>query len=278
MKLKLGFSTCPNDTFIFDAIVNKKIDTQGLDFDIIMADVEELNQMAVKGGLDITKMSFHVYPFVSEKFEILNSGSALGNSNGPLLISKSISDLENNNNYKTGVPGKYTTANLLLSLAFPQITQKENMLFSDIEDALLNEKIDLGLIIHENRFTYEAKGLKKIVDLGEYWHKTTNLPLPLGGIIIKRELDQATKTKFDRLLYNSIKFAFENPDESFPFVKKHAQEMEKDVMYKHINLYVNEYTRQLGEEGKKAITTMFELASKAGLIPEVKQPYFLSNF
>ena len=180
MKLTLGFSPCPNDTFIFDALIHHKIDTEGLEFEVYYDDVETLNQKAFRGELDITKLSYHAFAYVVDQYVLLDAGSALGFGVGPLLISKgemSLAEL-NNAEYKIGIPGKYTTANFLLGLALPKASNKQEMVFSEIEDALLHEQIDVGLIIHENRFTYQLKGLKKIIDLGDYWEKLTGCAIP----------------------------------------------------------------------------------------------------
>ena len=247
MKLRLGFSTCPNDTFIFDAMVHKKIDTEGLDFNLIMGDVEELNNMALNSDIDITKISFHAYAYVADKYKILNSGSALGRNNGPLLISKKKIYPDEVPSLKIAIPGKHTTANLLLHFAYPQIKEIKEYLFSDIEQAVLENKVDAGLIIHETRFTYKKKGLHKIIDLGEYWEQKTSLPVPLGGIIINRDISAKTQKKVDRVLRRSIEFALKNPDSPLEFIREFAQEMDKDVMYRHIQLYVNDFTRDLKE-------------------------------
>jgi len=185
MKLTLGFSPCPNDTFIFDAMVHGRIDTEGLEFDYFLADVEELNRKAFASEVDITKMSYHAYAYVADNYLILDSGSALGHKNGPLLISKRILQPSELAGARIAIPGKYTTANLLLSIAWPEALNKTEYLFSDIENALLNEEVDAGLIIHETRFTYYKKGLHKIADMGEYWEKLSGMPIPLGAIVIK---------------------------------------------------------------------------------------------
>ena len=274
MKLTLGFSTCPNDTFIFDALVHKKIDTEGLNFTVKLADVEKLNREAINASIDITKISYHAYAYVSENYLILNSGSALGNNNGPLLISKQKIYPDELSDLKIAIPGKYTTANLLLSIAEPKIKEKREYLFSDIEEAILSNEVDAGLIIHENRFTFEKKGLRKIIDVGEFWEKKTGLPIPLGGIIVKRSLPVAVRQKIDRVLRSSIDFALENPRESLNFMKQHAQEMNEEVMYKHINLYVNDYTKQLGEVGRKAIEILFLEAEELQIISKLMKPIF----
>jgi len=265
-KLSIGFSPCPNDCFIFDALIHHKIDTEGLDLNVVMDDVETLNQKAFKGELDITKLSYHAFAHLTHIYKLLDAGSALGNNCGPLLISKKEIDLQQIHLLKIAIPGKYTTANFLLSLAFPQATNKIEMVFSEIENAVLSEKVDIGLIIHENRFTYQQKGLKKVLDLGEWWETETLLPIPLGGIVIKKTIPDNIIQKVNRLIRKSVEYAFANPKSSLTFVKEHAQEMSEEVMYQHINLYVNNYSVDLGEKGKKAIETMFNKATQLGLI------------
>ncbi len=283
MKLSLGFSPCPNDTFIFDAMINQKIDTEGLSFDVAYEDVETLNQKAFKSDLDITKLSYHAYAYLTENYVLLHSGSALGFGVGPLLICNKPEYLQEGieslasriGNLKVGIPGKYTTANFLLSLAFPEAVNKIEMKFSEIEPALLNNRIDLGVIIHENRFTYEDKGLLKVIDLGEYWEKLTSSPIPLGGIMIRRKLPDEIKHKVNRIIKRSVEFAIKNPLSGLDFIRSHAQEMSTDVMYKHIELYVNKYSVDLGEEGRRAVKLFFEEASKKGIIPNINPNLFL---
>ncbi len=278
MKLTLGFSPCPNDTFIFDALIHHKIDTEGLDFEVFYDDVETLNQKAFRGELDITKLSYHAFAYVVDKYVLLDAGSALGFGVGPLLISNfefSISDL-NNVDRKIGIPGKYTTANFLLGLALPEATNKQELVFSEIEDAVLSGKVDVGLIIHENRFTYQNKGLKKIIDLGDYWEKQTGCAIPLGGIVANRKLPLDVQHKINRVLKKSVEFAFANPKSGLEFIRSHAQEMSEEVMYKHIELYVNKYSVDLGEEGRKAINLLFDTAKEKNIIPEIKEEIFLT--
>ena len=279
MKLTLGFSPCPNDTFIFDALIHHKIDTGGLTFDVSFDDVETLNQKALKGELDITKLSFHAFAYVLKNYALLDSGSALGFGVGPLVISKSaVADPQAQiPGLKIGIPGKLTTANFLFSLAFPDAHNKVEMVFSDIENAVLNGGIDLGLIIHENRFTYQDKGLKKIIDLGEYWEDLTSSPIPLGGIVIKRSLPDDVKLKVNRLIRNSVEYAFQNPKSALNFIRSHSQEMSETVMYKHIELYVNKYSVDLGKEGRKAVETLFSRAGKAAVIPTATENIFLTS-
>jgi 1,4-dihydroxy-6-naphthoate synthase len=275
LNLTLGFSPCPNDCFIFDAMIHGKIDTEGLSFNAVMEDVESLNQKAFKGELDITKLSFHAYAYITKLYQLLDAGSALGNGCGPLLVASSTLQVQNSTTI--AIPGKYTTANFLLSLAFPEATNKVEVLFSDIEDAVLSGKVDAGLIIHENRFTYEQKGLKKIIDLGEYWETHTQSPIPLGGIVIKRDLPLDIKSKVNRIVRKSVEYAFENPLSSRSFVKANAQAMSEDVMQKHIDLYVNNYSVDLGIEGKRAIKTLFDKAQELGVINKIEEELFLGD-
>jgi len=283
MKLTLGFSPCPNDTFIFDALTHGKIDTEGLTFDVFFDDVETLNQKAMRGELDVTKLSFHAFAYVVEKYALLNAGSALGFGVGPLLICKkeNIEKIHSHltshiSHLKIGIPGKYTTANFLLGVAYPQLQDKREMVFSDIEDALLNDEIDLGLIIHENRFTYQDKGLHKVMDLGNYWEEKTSCAIPLGGIVVNRKLPIDVQQKINRLIRKSVEFAFANPKSAIEFIRQHAQEMDEAVMYKHIDLYVNQYSIDLGLEGKKAIDTLFEIATQNKVIPELTKDLYVS--
>ncbi|MCP4441805.1 MAG: 1,4-dihydroxy-6-naphthoate synthase [Aureispira sp.] len=275
MKLTLGYSPCPNDTFIFDAMVHGKIDTEGLEFDVQLGDVELLNQKAFKGELDITKLSYHAYAHLTKTYILLTAGSALGNNCGPLLIAKKTLDKDAVNTAKIAIPGKYTTANFLLSLAYPNAQNKEEVLFSDIENKVLNGEVDAGLIIHENRFTYQDKGLVKIIDLGEYWESQMQLPIPLGGIVIKRTLEAEIQERVNRVLRRSVEWAFENTQEALPYIREHAQEMEEAVMLQHIGLYVNEFSIDLGAKGKEAIEKLFSTAQKQALIPTVTQPLFV---
>jgi 1,4-dihydroxy-6-naphthoate synthase len=279
MTLTLGFSPCPNDTFIFDALIHHKIDTEGLDFEVSYDDVETLNQKAFVGELDITKLSYHAFAYVADHYVLLDAGSALGFGVGPLLITKQddISNLKSQiSNLKIGIPGKYTTANFLLGLAFPEAKNKVELVFSNIENAVLDGRIDIGLIIHENRFTYQDKGLKKIIDLGDYWEKLTGLAIPLGGIVANRELPLDTLHKINRVLKRSVEFAFANPKSGLEYIRSHAQEMSEEVMYKHIELYVNKYSLNLGDEGRKAIKLLFDTATEKNVIPKIEGEIFLT--
>jgi len=271
--ITLGFSPCPNDCFIFDAMLHGKIDTEGLTFKVFMEDVETLNQKAFRADLDVTKLSYHAYAHLTKNYQLLNAGSALGNGCGPLLIASS--KLQVQSFTRIAIPGKFTTANFLLLLAFPDAKNKVEMVFSEIEEAVLTGKAAAGLIIHENRFTYEQKGLKKIIDLGEFWETLANAPIPLGGIVIKRKFDNALKKKFDSVLRKSVEYAFANPESSLNFVKANAQEMSEEVMYKHIDLYVNNYSVDLGTEGKRAVQLLFDKAQEIGIINKIEEDIFL---
>ena len=277
MTLSLGFSPCPNDCFMFDAIVHRRIDLEGLEFSVRMADIEALNADAFAGQADVTKLSFHAYAYCIGKYVLLDAGSALGRNCGPLLISKrAISrDEVTRGDLKIAIPGRYTTAHFLLSLAFPHATNKTELLFSAIEGAVLDGSFDAGLIIHENRFTYAAKGLKKIIDLGEYWEAETGAAIPLGGIVVNRALPADVRQAVNRIMRRSVEYAFANRTASLPFVRAHAQEMSEEVMYQHIDLYVNEYSVDLGLEGRRAVEVLFERANGAGVIPPVTADLFL---
>ena len=274
--MNIGFSPCPNDTFIFDALVNNKLeDSERLD--VFMADVDLLNRKALKAELDVTKLSFGVLAAASNDYQVLDAGSALGFGCGPLLISKNpiMPDVSQINQLKIGIPGETTTANLLLSMAFPEAKNKVVMLFSDIEEAVLSGKIDAGLIIHENRFTYHERGLNKIIDLGEYWEKRTGLPIPLGCFVVKRTLPESQKIAIGKSIRSSVEHAFANREGTMKYVSEHAQEMSQDVMKQHIALYVNEYSISLGEKGRAAISRLMIEGKNAGLIPEVCEPLFV---
>lgn len=274
MKLTIGFSPCPNDTFIFDAMINGKIDTHDITFEPVLEDVETLNNWAAEGKLDITKLSYNAFLHTVDKYALLHSGSALGKGVGPLLIAKEPLDLKNIADYKIAIPGKNTTANLLLSLAFPDAQQKEELVFSEIEQAVISGKYDAGLIIHESRFTYQQKGLTKLIDLGDWWEQTMNAAIPLGGIVIKRNIDPEIAAKVDSILKASLAYSWEHYPALTGFIQDNAQEMEEDVMRKHIELYVNDYTTDLGEEGTRAINKLFEQAKQAGVITAIPEHIF----
>jgi 1,4-dihydroxy-6-naphthoate synthase len=278
MTITLAFSPCPNDCFMFDAMVHGRIETEGLTFDVRLLDIDALNASAFAGEFDATKLSFHAYAYCADRYVLLDAGSALGNGCGPLLISqREIPHAEvAAGGVRIAIPGTFTTANFLCGLAFPRAQDKTPMIFSDIEPSVLDGRFDAGVIIHENRFTYEAKGLKKIIDLGEFWEAETGAAIPLGGIVARRALSDDARQALNRVMRRSVEFAFAHPEASLPYVRAHAQEMSEEVMYKHIDLYVNEYSVDLGSEGRRAIELMFARANTLGLIPSVAAPLFLA--
>ncbi|HQY10656.1 MAG: 1,4-dihydroxy-6-naphthoate synthase [Ferruginibacter sp.] len=261
MKLTLGFSPCPNDTFIFDALVNNKIDTGGLEVDAVLEDVQTLNEWAMEGKLDITKLSYGVLPLVLDKYILLNSGSALGRGVGPLFIKNAAFKTGKIEDCTIAIPGENTTAHLLFSLAYPDAKKKVFLRYDKIEDFVLEGK-GPGVIIHENRFTYAAKGLEKITDLGDHWEKETGNAIPLGGIVIKRDTDQAVQQEVNWLIRKSIEYAYTQYPQLNDYIRMHAQEMSEEVMRKHIDLYVNKYSLNLGTEGKKAVNKLLEVSAR----------------
>ena len=251
--LRLSISPCPNDTFMFDAIVNGRIDCEGLSFEVEYHDIEELNHGVEALGPDISKISCAVLPAIKQHYRLLDSGAALGRGNGPLLVRRkgdkgAIKHLL--------VPGEHTTANALVGRLFPQIEYREPMLFSKIAEAVERGDADGGVLIHEGRFVYERRNLELVADLGVEWERQTDLPLPLGGIVIKRELGDDMRNRVERVLRRSIEYAFDNPLLSRDYIKAHAQEMEDDVIEKHIALFVNDFSLSLGEQGRRALTLL----------------------
>jgi len=276
-KFTLAFSPCPNDTFIFNALANGYIDTQGLEFDIIMADVEELNRLAIAGHTDITKLSYNAYGFVNPNYILLESGSALGRGCGPLLVSKTGELPPIKENPLVAIPGRHTTALLLLAFAFPQLTNVLEMNFARIEEAVANGQADAGLIIHESRFTYQRNGLKKIADLGELWEQKTSNPIPLGGIAAKRSINTHTLQTINSLISQSLKWAWQNPQEGQEYIACHAAEMDAQVMKQHIALYVNEFSLNLGPQGKQAVRHLLNHGQQNKLFILSDLPLFVSE-
>lgn len=277
MKLTLGFSPCPNDTFIFDALVNGKIDTGDISFDVVLEDVQTLNQWALEGKLDISKISYGVLPLVLQQYKVLDSGGALGKGVGPLLItSKENLSTEDINDAKIAIPGINTTAHLLFSLVFPNAKNKSFHVFHEIEDLVLSGKVDAGVIIHENRFTYQQKGLHKIIDLGDYWEQETGVPIPLGGIVAHNRLIDSVALQVNQLIKKSVEYAFANYPQVASYVRDHAQEMSEEVMRQHIDLYVNEFSIELGITGKQAVTRLLNIA-QPDFLKQANAPVFLSD-
>ena len=272
----LGFSPCPNDTFIFDALVHGKIDTGDMRFEPVLLDVEELNQRAAEGDLDITKLSFNALMHLTDKYRLLNSGTALGRGVGPLLIARKETEGLDPQKARIAIPGVRTTANFLMGFAYPEAKNKVPMLFSDIEDAVLNGEVDMGVIIHENRFTYAEKGLAKVRDLGEFWEAETRHAIPLGGIAVNSRIEPQAQKEIEEMLRLSVEFARNNPEQTEEYVRCHAQKMEREVMYRHIDLYVNDYTVTLGENGRAAVDFMRAEMLRQELIDSADTPLYVS--
>ena len=272
-----AISPCPNDTFMFWAMLHRQVDTFGLTFDVKMLDIEQLNRASSDQEFDLMKISYAHYPRVSADYQLLTAGSALGFGNGPLLISRRRIYPDEVPYLRIAIPGADTTANMLLTIAHPTAIDKREYLFSDIEEAVLSDETDAGLLIHETRFTYEKRGLLKIMDLGEYWEKETGLPLPLGAIAVRRELPKDVKCRVNTILRESVRYALQNPRMPDEFVTRHAQAMDSDVCRRHIGLYVNEFSIDLGEKGTQAVDSLFARGMKAGFFPEVHQPVFVSE-
>jgi len=279
MKLSIGFSPCPNDTFIFDALVNGKIDTGGIEFEPVLEDVQTLNQWAIQGRLDVTKISYGVLPNILSHYAMLNSGGAMGRGVGPLLITtadNSRLSIEQLSQLPVAIPGENTTAHLLLSHALPAFQQKKFMLFHEIEDALIAGEVASGVIIHENRFTYADKGLVLLNDLGKFWEESLNSPIPLGGIAMKRTFRLDIQRQVDQLIQSSLRQAEEALPELSSYVQLHAQEMDPSVQRMHIDLYVNEFSRNAGAEGKHAVSVLMDAYQRLrGITPDAVPNIFI---
>jgi 1,4-dihydroxy-6-naphthoate synthase len=283
MKLTLGFSPCPNDTFIFDALVNGMIDTGYLEFDVVMDDVQSLNEMAISGKLDITKISYGSLPLILDKYVVLSSGSALGKGVGPLLIAPFELPSSAVKQCVIAIPGKHTTAHVLFSLAYPDATNKVFLRYDEIEDFVLSnngnleniQSVKLGVIIHENRFTYRDKGLVKQTDLGDFWETETKLPVPLGGIVANRKLPDEIKHRVQLLIRESLEYSYSNSKKLSSFIKNNAQEMSEEVMRMHIDLYVNNFSIDLGADGKKAVKKFLQVHSSINKLPVEEDQIFL---
>ena len=275
MKISLGFSTCPNDTYIFDALVNAKIDVEGLSFEPYLADVEELNQMAMRAELDVTKLSYHAFGHVTDSYKLLDSGSALGRGNGPLLVSNHQIEKEDVSDQRIAIPGKFTTANMLLGIAFPHVKNKIETLFSDVEEMLLSGETELGVLIHETRFTYADRGLHLVKDLGQFWEEETGLPIPLGGIVVRNSLPKEVQIKIQEGIRSSLEFARAYPESSSGYMKKYAQEMDEAILKKHVKTFVNDFSLGLGEEGRKAVRKVLDLGYQSGLFKQAPTDIFV---
>lgn len=249
MQYTLHISPCPNDTFAFDALINGRI---AHDFDLAVEyhDIEVLNKGVLRGEPDISKISYSVYPQIADRYVLLDSGSALGRGNGQLLVRRAG---ERSPIRRVASPGLNTTANALLVRYFPNVEQVEPMLFSEIAEAVERGEVDAGVLIHEGRFVYERRQLELVADLGQLWEQETGMPLPLGAIVAKRELGSGQIAAFEQLLAESVRYAMAHPAVSREFVKEHAQELEDEVIDKHIALFVNDFTVSLGDEGRRAV-------------------------
>lgn len=276
MEITLGFSSCPNDTYMFDALVHKKIDTEGFDFNYVISDVQELNRRAFVGDLQMTKLSYFAYSHVYQNYQILDSGSALGFANGPLVICKKGDEKKINASSRILIPGKETTANLLFSIAYPEFTNKTECLFSEIEPKIMSGEYDAGVIIHEDRFTYAERGFSLLCDLGTYWESQTKSPIPLGAIVVRRDVPDDVKMTLSRLLKKSIEYANAHPMDSYAFIHEHAQAIEDDVLRKHIALFVNDFSLSLGEQGRKAVETLYRRAYEVGILSSKPSQIFLN--
>ncbi|MCF8237128.1 MAG: 1,4-dihydroxy-6-naphthoate synthase [Saprospiraceae bacterium] len=274
MNLRLGFSPCPNDTFIFHALLHELVQGPKVHWEPHLEDVETLNQWALEGRLDVTKLSFHAYAKCSQHYQLLNTGAALGFGCGPLVIARHPMTADQLEDAVIAIPGELTTANFLFQLAYPLVRQRKVMPFSEIENAVLEGRVDAGVIIHENRFTYAQKGLTKLMDLGEYWESETGLPIPLGGIFVRRDLPVDLKMDIQKAIGASVRYALDHPTASASFIQCHAQEMDPEVTRQHIDLYVNEYSADLGETGQGAVRELYAKAVNTGIIPLEPQDIF----
>jgi len=272
--LSLGYSPCPNDTFIFHALVKGIVGAEGLEFRERLEDVETLNRLAAEGALDVTKVSYGAIPQLVRGYVLLRSGGALGRGCGPLVVAREALGQGDLAGRRIAIPGRNTTANLLLRLYAPGAAPGVEMVYSDIMPAVARGEVDAGLIIHESRFTYADHGLVSVVDLGEWWEHTTGLPIPLGGILARRDLGAETIQAIDDALRRSVEHAFADPSASREYVRAHAQEMDDVVTQQHIDLYVNRFSVDLGDEGERAIHELFARGRAAGIIAhDVPSPF-----
>ncbi|CAN5175567.1 1,4-dihydroxy-6-naphthoate synthase [soil metagenome] len=273
VELSLGFSPCPNDTFVFDALVHGRVATHGLAFRERLEDVETLNRLAADGALDVTKSSYGAIPWLLDRYALLRSGGALGRGCGPLVVAREPLPMTALRGRRIAIPGARTTANLLLRLFDPALSHGEEHVYSDIMPAVARGEVDAGLIIHESRFTYREHGLVRLLDLGEWWEGETGLPIPLGGILAKRELGAASLQRLADAIHASVEHAFAHPQDSAGYVRQHAREMDPEVVRRHIELYVNRFSLELGHEGEQAVATLFARGRAAGILPTAPSPF-----
>ncbi|HEY3346298.1 MAG TPA: 1,4-dihydroxy-6-naphthoate synthase [Nitrospirota bacterium] len=275
MKLTLGYSPCPNDTFIFYGLTHGRTPVSGVDIVESLDDVETLNRRALKTELDLTKVSFHALAYLREDYCLLKSGAALGRGCGPLVVSKNYKSMEELRGKKIAIPGRYTTAQLLLLLYDKDFDNIEVMPFEKIMPAVAEGRVDAGLIIHEGRFTYQGFGLNKLIDLGQWWESESGLPIPLGGILARRSLGADTIRAVEDGIRKSIGYSYANRTEAMDYIKRHAQEMEEGVINSHIELYVNSFSLDLGDEGVRAVEALFDKAVARGVISPSDKSLFL---
>ncbi len=273
--ITLGISPCPNDTFIFHAMLHGRVGGHAFDFSLRMEDVETLNRLARNGALDVTKISYHMYGFLRNEYVALNSGAALGRGCGPLLIAPPGSSLPALKDKVIAIPGRFTTANLLLQLMTGGHDKVREMRFDKIVDAVASGGVAGGLIIHETRFTYQEKGLIPLVDLGQWWEDTIGQPTPLGGIIARRNLGESAIRRLDEMIRESILYARKHPEASKRFIKEHAQELSDEVINSHIDLYVNDFSVGLGKEGRTAVESLFRAGELLSIIPKSDKPLWI---
>lgn len=273
-KLSLGFSPCPNDTYIFHALVHGLVDTAITFADPLLEDVETLNLWAMQAKLDITKLSFHALGHVLDEYCVLNAGSALGRGCGPLLVAAEQVDFEKAEDLRVAIPGKYTTAAMLFQMFAPRCTELVEMRFEQIMASVANKDVDVGVIIHESRFTYAQEGLVCLADLGQWWEETSGLPIPLGCIAAKRNLGDTVIAEVDRAIRTSLEMAYDDPQACLPYIRRYSQEIDEKVVQDHIGLYVNDYSLELGEEGRQAVEVFLERGREAGILPNTTSRIF----
>jgi 1,4-dihydroxy-6-naphthoate synthase len=268
MRVKLAYSPCPNDTFMFHALINGLVDTEGIEFDVTLADVEVLNENSINNQYDVTKMSFHAFFYRKGLYSMLRCGSAFGIDGGPILVKrKDTLKIDYWKDKVVATPGAFTTGALLFYAENGVCKKFEHMIFSDVEKAVLSGIVDAGVLIHEGRFTYKEKGLELIRDFGADWKKRMKVPLPLGGIAVRKDLGIDFEAKMNRVLRRSIEYAIEHPGASIEYIAENAQEISEEVQHKHIDMFVNKYSLDWGENGEKAVSTLY------GIFESVKDLY-----
>ncbi len=270
--IRMGISTCPNDTFAFHALLNRKVDWRGLDFKIELLDIEQLNERLFSNVWDVAKASFHAALLLSNDTVVLPSGSALGFGVGPLLLASKPNQRPQESHQLTLCPGQHTTANLLFNLFYADTTKIEHRVFSEIMPTLQRGEADFGVCIHEGRFTWQEQGLYLVEDLGSRWENETNAPLPLGGILASRNLPQETLSIIQNVISDSLRYGMDHPEEALESMRKYAQEFDDQVLMQHVELYVNQWTLDLGEVGQEALKVLWERANSIGLVNSTSPP------